>query len=166
MSLESVIAAGGVTSVAIQIADRLTLDEAHDYALNRWPDLSFVEAYTLATMAYSAYLAGQSLAGGNLSQPQQLDIVPEIPGMADDAFGSNREQIAVEITIPEAVGGTGKPYLIIITGTGTESISELIRIATDELCRRAKDSPKGFPDVDCTNVLVFDYEILSAIRSF
>jgi hypothetical protein len=166
MSLASVIAGGGVTSVAVQIADHLTIDEAFLYALERWPELTPPEANQLANLAYAAYQAGQTLQAAPLSDPQPLDAVPINPFVDDGDFAGTREQIAVEITVYDENGEPGKTYLIIVPSTGLDSLSQIINTATDDLCQRARDSPGAFEDVDCDNPLIFDYEILSAVRAF
>jgi hypothetical protein len=133
--------------------------------MERW-NLSVGDAYSLATLGGAAQNAAQIISGGDINQPQQLDAVPINPFVDDGDFAGAREQVAIEIFVPESSGGTGKPYLIIISATGLESISELLRIAVDDLCKRAKKSPTAFPDVDCDNVFIFDYDILSTVRAF
>lgn len=164
-TLESVLANGGATSVALYLSNDHSFTQAQAYARQRW-GLSEGDAYRLATLGSAAVNAAQIISGGDTNSPQQLDAVPINPYVDDGDFAGSREQVAIEIFVPEAGGGTGQPYLIIISATGLESISELLRIAVDDLCKRAKKSPTAFPDVDCDNVFIFDYDILSTVRAF
>ena len=136
------------------------------YVLDRWPSLTPVEANQLISLGISAYNAGQAIAGGDVNAVPQISTIPVSEWIDDGDFQGSREQVAVEITIPGQDGAPDHPYLVIVGATGTETLSELLAIALADLCQRARDSPGAFPDVDCTNVLVFDYEILSTIRAF
>lgn len=165
-TLGSIIADGAVTSVALQIADGMSIRDAVSYASGRWPGLTLTDYQSLAALAGSAAFAGQTLGAGDKSSPQDLATVPVNPWVDDGDLAGSREQVAIEITPMLPDGTSGHPYLIVVTATGTESPQELLQIAVDELCRRAVGTPTAFPDVDCANVFVFDYEFLSAIRAF
>lgn len=164
--LEILLGEGAVTSVAFQLAGGMLSEDLFVYILNRWPGLSIIEANQLITLGLAARDAGEILAGSSLDQPQPLDAVPISPFVDDGDWAGVREQVAIEITIPGVGGDPDHPYMIIVPSSGLETVSQLLRAAVDELCRRARKSPEAFPDVDCDQVMVFDYEILSAVRAF
>lgn len=144
----------------------MSIRDAVAYAQGRWPGLSLGDYQSLAALAGTAAFAGQGFGAGDVNQPQNLASVPINPFVDDGDMAGSREQVAVEITPMLPDGTSGHPYLIIVNATGTETPQELLNIAVDELCKRARGSPTAFTDVDCDNVFVFDYEFLSAIRAF
>ncbi len=88
-----------------------------------------------------------------------------MPELAAGDYGGARTQIPVNISAFDENGNVIKTWLVVITGSGTESLDDIMSMALQEMRDRSGKSPSLFGEFDPDSNR-FLFEILGAAKSF